>query len=905
MAQLAHKNEDHIPTGQTIKTVDDFIADGHTPMMAQYHILKQDHPDALLFYRMGDFYELFYDDAVIAAGVLDITLTRRGKNQGHEIPMAGVPFHACDPYLARLVQAGHKVAICEQTETPEQAKKRGGYKALVRRDVVRVVTAGTLTEDHLLDARQNNYLASLSDIGGTFGLAWLDISTGQLFVQSVTQDNIASCIDRIQPSELVMIDHGTRTDLHVHYDDILTLQPKSLFDSENARKRLQNIFEVQSLDAFGQFSRAEVSALGALLDYVERTQKGHIPYIAPPQHIAAAAVMDIDGATRKNLELTHTLSGERKGSLLWAIDRTLTGAGARALQSRLSAPLCDIHTINQRLDRIECFTKQSHFRDDICTLLKDIPDIERALSRVSLERASPRDLLNIRNGLYQSERLSAVLNQHKDTYPALRQIIDTITPDTDIVNLLEMLTNAIDDNAPALARDGGFIKAGYHEKLDQLKNIRSESKRLIAGLQEKYIGISGVDRLKISHNNVLGYFVDVPAKKADALMIKSGDDNQTDNPFIHRQTLANNVRFTTAELAELERDISSAGEKALAIELSLFKEIEAQIMAVAGALTHIAHALADLDVSCALAVLSIELDYTRPEITQGLDFEIEGGRHPVVERVLHQNGTEQFKANHCSLNPNERLWLLTGPNMAGKSTFLRQNALIGLLAQIGSYVPATRAKIGLIDKVFSRVGAADDLARGRSTFMVEMVETATILNQATERSLVILDEIGRGTSTYDGLSIAWACVEYLHETTKCRALFATHYHELTRLEGELSSLSCHSMAVKEWKGDIIFMHNVVAGAADKSYGVHVAKLAGVPAPVLKRANQILKTLQSSASVDTRDDLPLFSIPDATDDDIIDEPSVVEQHLREVSPDELSPREALDILYKLKGLMKND
>lgn len=901
LAQLAHKDISS-DNQHSVNTAETYIEAGHTPMMAQYQVLKDNHPDSLLFYRMGDFYELFFDDAVVASEVLDITLTKRGKNQGNEIPMAGVPFHSYEPYLARLVQAGYKVAVCEQVESPAEAKKRDGYKALVRREVVRVVTAGTLTEDHLLDARKNNYLATLSDIGGEYGLAWLDISTGQLFAQTTTAKTLLSSIDRISPSELVIIDTHNRGDLHEHFDDIITQQPKSLFNSDNARARLQTLFNVDSLDAFGTFSRAEISAIGALIDYVERTQKGQVPYISPPQQLSHLGVMDIDGATRKNLELTSTLSGEKKGSLLWAIDRTLTGAGARALQARIASPLCDVNIINDRLDKISAFMSDHNLRDALRDDLKEIPDIERALGRTSVERGGPRDFINIRTGLALSECLLSRLNIQSTDCDALLSIRQQLNPSAEITHLSETLNNALGNDAPFLARDGGFIKEGYHPKLDALKNIRSESKRLIASLQEKYISMAGIDRLKITHNNVLGYFIDVPAKKADSMMVRVGEENSTDNPFIHRQTLANNVRFTTAELAELERDISSAGEKSLAIEMELFKELEAAISVVANDITRIANALADLDVSSALAQLAVELDYARPTLTQDCAFEIENGRHPVVERVLHQTGTEQFTANGCTLNPRERLWLLTGPNMAGKSTFLRQNALIAILAQIGSYVPASKATIGVVDKVFSRVGAADDLARGRSTFMVEMVETATILNQATERSLVILDEIGRGTSTYDGLSIAWSCVEYLHETTKCRALFATHYHELTILEQQLSSLSCHSMAVKEWKGDIIFMHSVIDGAADKSYGIHVAKLAGVPAPVLKRANQILKTLQSEKK-ESGEELPLFSLP--YEEEIETASSAVEEALSEVNPDTLSPRDALELIYTLKGLSDNE
>ncbi len=897
LAQLAYKNPDS-EYSSSLKTMEDFIADGHTPMMAQYQLLKQNHPDVLLFYRMGDFYELFFEDAVIASKILDITLTKRGKNQGHEIPMAGVPYHSFEPYLARLVKAGHQVAICEQTETPEEAKKRRGHKALVNRDVVRIVTAGTLTESHLLDARQNNYLSTLARIGSQYGLAWIDMSTGKLFVQPILEKNILSSLDRIMPSELVLMEDFSHTALHEQYNSIITSQPKSLFDSENARARLESLWNVQSLDSFGVYTRAEFSAMGALIDYIDRTQKGRLPYISPPQQIIDQSIMEIDGATRKNLELTQTLSGEKKGSLLWAIDRTLTGAGARTLQSYLSAPLCDKQKINTRLDKIESFTKQSNLRASLRDLLKEIPDMERSLARLSVERAGPKDLINIRNGLFQSEKILTLLNLIPKEN-SLNLIRTHLTPPPEITHLTDILWRSIDDDSPILTRDGGFIKAGFNAKLDALKNIRTDNKNLIAALQKKYITQTKIDRLKISYNNLLGYFVDVPAKKADALMVGKNDDSTHDNPFIHRQTLANNVRFTTVELTELERDISSASDKALAIELDIFSELTQQIMDVADSITQSVHALSDLDVSSALAELAIELDYTRPEITEDYTFEIEKGRHPVVEHVLRQNASHQFTPNACTLNPQEKLWLLTGPNMAGKSTFLRQNALIAILAQTGSFVPASYAKIGLVDKVFSRVGAADDLARGRSTFMVEMVETAIILNQATDRSLVILDEIGRGTSTYDGLSIAWACVEYLHETNQCRALFATHYHELTQLEAQLPSLSCYTMAVKEWKNEIIFLHSVIKGAADKSYGIHVAKLAGVPQSALKRAAQILKTLQNDTKKTTGMDLPLFSL--SVEPVETSKISPLEEALTSISPDHLSPREALDILYKLKGL----
>lgn len=879
------------------KTADDYIADGHTPMMAQYHALKAQYPDCLLFYRMGDFYELFYDDAVQAAETLDITLTKRGKNQGDDIAMCGVPYHSYEPYLEKLIRSGFKVAICEQSETPDQAKARAkaegkpASKALVHRDVVRVVTQGTLTEDTLLDARENNYLAAACDVGGQIGLAWLDMSTGEFSVQPVSPDTLPASLARIAPSELLVSEKLSGIDF-----ENISAQPASLFDSQNAQKRLESMFGVGTLESFGAFSRAEIASAGALIDYVTRTQKGKMPRLSPLHQIAANDVMDIDASTRANLELIRTLSGERKGSLLETIDRTITGAGARKLQSMLSAPSTNLPAIHARQDSIQAFTDNAPLRTAMRDMLKSAPDMERALARIAVGRGGPRDLGMVRDGLAQAETIRVQLLQFDDV-PALKTIANSLAQNNNIQALKDLLTKALNDDLPAMERDGGFIRKGYATKLDELKSLRDESKRLIAELQTKYKKLTGIDGLKIAYNNVLGYFIDVTARHADKLMIRDGD---TDNPFIHRQTLANNVRFTTAELSELERDIASAAEKSIALELEFFMQFCDTVTQNAENIGTIARGLSSLDVYAALAELAITENYTRPKIDGTLAFDIVGGRHPVVERAL-QKQNEQFTPNNCNLSDNNRLWLLTGPNMAGKSTFLRQNALIAILAQIGSFVPAENAHIGLVDRCFSRVGAADDLARGRSTFMVEMVETATILNQATQRSLVILDEIGRGTATFDGLSIAWACVENLHEVNKCRGLFATHYHELTSLKEKLSALSCHSMQVKEWKGDVVFLHSVAEGTADRSYGIHVAKLAGLPKPVIDRAQSVLDLLQkgehSASLTKLADDLPLFTAQGQPEK----QASELEQKLASVNPDTLTPREALDILYQLKLL----
>ena len=886
-----------------LKSPDDFLAEGHTPMMAQYMAIKARYPDALLFYRMGDFYELFHDDAIAAAETLDITLTKRGKTDGDDIPMCGVPFHAYEPYLAKLIRAGYKVAICEQTETPEQAKARAkkegrpASKALVNRDVIRVVTQGTLTEDSLLDARENNYLSALCDVGGQFGLAWTDLSTGAFTVQPVLKDQIQTALERISPKEIIIPDTLAES---LKDDPRITSQAKSLFDSQNAQKKLEKIFGVGTLEGFGGFSRAEIAAAGALIDYIERTQIGKIPYLEKPRQISNGANMEIDAATRRNLEITRTQTGERKGSLLATIDRTITGPGARLLQACLSAPLTDLNEINTRLNRTQLFVTESGLRDLLRDQLKSMPDMERALSRLSVGRGGPRDLAMIRDGLTQIETIRATLQNQSEAKTILADLLDDLKNERIISDLHDKLTSAIIPEPPMLARDGGFIATGFFKKLDELKTLKDESRRLIAELQGKYQKDTGIDGLKIKFNNVLGYFIEVTSKHGDKMMNLGAQDDKA-SPYIHRQTMANAVRFTTTELAELERDLSSAGEKALAIELEIFDELTANTVVLSEEIGTRARAIATLDMAAALAQLASDQNYARPILDDSLAFDITDGRHPVVEAALSKSH-ESFVPNNCNLAPEDHLWLLTGPNMAGKSTYLRQNALIAILAQTGSFVPAANAHIGIIHRVFSRVGASDDLARGRSTFMVEMVETAAILNQATDKSLVILDEIGRGTATFDGLSIAWACVEHLHDVNKCRALFATHYHELTSLTARLNALSCHSMQVKEWKGDIVFLHSVAEGAADRSYGIHVAKLAGLPEAVITRAQSVLDMLQTGEQsgnlAKLADDLPLFSMQDSAPQETI---SPVLEKLETINPDELSPREAMDILYALKSL----
>ncbi|WP_374374015.1 DNA mismatch repair protein MutS [Dongia sp.] len=869
-------------------------------MMAQYLAAKRQHPDALLFYRMGDFYEMFFEDAVKASAALDIALTKRGKHAGDDIPMCGVPAHAHEAYLSKLVRQGFKVAVCEQMEDPAEAKKRGA-KSVVRRDVTRIVTPGTLTEDALLEARRHNFLCALAEAGGEMGLAWVDISTGSFFIQKVGERDLAANLARLDPTEILLPDRllakPALFEIFADYKLKLSPLPSARFDSDNAKKRLQNFLGTATLDSFGSFTRAEVAAAGAVLDYVELTQQGRIPRLSAPRQVLDGALMEIDAATRRNLELARNLSGERADSLLATIDRSLTGGGGRLLGDWLAAPLTARDAINARLDFVGLLFAEDDLRKDLREALRRVPDLERALSRLTAGRGGPRDLAAIRDGLAATADFRALVDSLGAA--ALPDLLRAAVSDLGHHDeLVARLARALKQELPLLTRDGGFIAPGYLAELDELRGLKEDSRSLIVALETRLKAETGISALKIRHNNVIGYYIEIAPQHAEKL--------KGDARFIHRQSMANAMRFSTGELAELESKIVHAGDRALALELKLFEDLVAETVQRQEPIAKAAAALALIDVGTALAERAREGDWVRPEIDEGVDFVIEGGRHPVVEAALARAQGGGFVANDCDLSNERRLWLVTGPNMAGKSTFLRQNALIAILAQMGSFVPARRARIGIVDRLFSRVGAADDLARGRSTFMVEMVETAAILNRATPRSLVILDEIGRGTATFDGLSIAWACLEHLHEVNACRALFATHYHELTHLSARLQSLKPYTMRVMEWQGEVKFLHEIGPGAADRSYGIHVAKLAGLPAAAIHRAEEVLSTLergdQASALARLTDDLPLFSVqaPAAA---AIQAESVVEDALKALNPDELSPKEALEQLYRLRGLLK--
>ena len=876
-------------------------------MMAQYLGIKEEcGPEVLLFYRMGDFYELFFDDAVQASQALDIALTKRGKHDGADIAMCGVPVHASETYLQKLIKKGFRVAVCEQTESPAEAKKRG-YKSVVRREVVRTVTPGTLTEDNLLDARGRNLILALSQtLAGDFAISWADISDGLFYVCDVTYERLPSEISALSPRELVLPEKLYQSPDVLKYlplqEIALSPQPSTKFEVRSAQRRLQDRFDVKSLEGFGAFSKAELSAAGALLDYLELTQAGSPVQLSPPQKRAASGFMAIDPATRASLEIDKTQKGKKAGSLISVMDKTVTGPGARLLADYLARPLVDHHEINRRLDSVEFFLDDAVQRETLRAKLKETSDMARAISRIALGRGGPRDMLTLGQGLKSGELINAEFSKSpslkfpKNTQNALARL--SLSDKGELAKFGSDITKAFLPDVPMIARDGGFIAPGWSPSFDELKKLRDDSRKIVATLQADYAREADIPTLKIKHNNVLGYFIEVTPKYADAMLSKGAESK-----FIHRQTLVSGVRFTTTELADLDAKISGAADKALALEIDIFQNFCARASEFSEVIRSSAQAFAELDVQSALAQWASENNAVRPRVDDSYVFDIKNGRHPVVEAALKKTGDAGFTANDCLLDATidtaPRLTLITGPNMAGKSTFLRQNALMFILAQAGSYVPASAAHIGIVDSLFSRVGASDDLSKGQSTFMVEMIETAAILNQATKRTFVILDEIGRGTSTFDGLSIAWAAAEHLHAVNKSRALFATHYHELTDLIESMNGASNASLRAKEWDGDLVFLHDVKPGAADKSYGVQVAKLAGLPPAAVARAREVLDKLETEhdSQKDSLGALPLFT---AAPRKTTPKPSEIELALKNLSADELSPRAALDLIYDLKA-----
>ena len=888
----------HPPTADTVPS-----SEGTTPVMAQFLAAKASQPDAIVFFRMGDFYELFFKDAEIASRALGITLTKRGKHQGQDIPMAGVPVHALDGYLARLIRQGFKAAICEQMEAPSEARKRGS-KAVVHRDIVRVVTPGTLTEDSLLDARGANRLAAVSVRKGRAAVAVVELSAGSVDAVACSLEDLGATLASFRPSEVLVpdrlfSDEATKAALDGSGGVVQAL-PQALAEPVGARVRVERLYGVASLDGFGAFEEAEVSALGLIAAYLETTQAGKIPALSPPHRSGDSGFLAIDPATRLSLEIDRTQRGEREGSLLACIDRTVTSGGARALAERIARPLCDPAAINHGLDAVEWLLARRDLRRDLRDGLRASSDVARAVSRLVLGRGGPRDLAAIRTGLSIAEGIAGLFPPAREPLsgPPARLVacLDRLALSPDLGRLLADLAQGLVAEPPHLARDGGFVAPGYRPELEEARRLRDDSRRVVADLEARAVAEAGVP-FKVRHNAVLGYFLETSAKAAEPLLRPSGE-----SPFIHRQTLANQVRFTTVELSELDAKISQAGYRALAIEGETFETWRTTVQAQARQLQAVAEALAELDAHAALAEWAEEVGGVRPVIDDSFCFDVTAGRHPVVEAAVRSQG-DPYTPNDGRLDGSgaaaSRLSIVTGPNMAGKSTFLRQNALLVVLAQAGAFVPAKAMRLGVVDRLFSRVGAGDDLARGRSTFMTEMVETAAILTQATDRSFVVLDEIGRGTATYDGLAIAWAVAEALHDHNRTRTLFATHYHELAGLETRLAHVCNLSMAAREWNGDLVFLHEARPGAADRSYGVQVAKLAGVPAAVVSRASEVLDRLEGEkAAAISLDDLPLFAVTEPAPPP---RSSAVEDALQAIEPDEMSPREALEALYRLKGL----
>ena len=863
-----------------------------TPMMEQYLTIKNKHKDALLFYRMGDFYELFFEDAIAASKALDITLTKRGKTNGMDIPMCGVPFHSADNYLPKLIKKGFNVAVCEQTETIEEAKSNL-KKGPLKREVVRIISPGTLTEDNLLDRNANNFLGAISDVNGSISISWVDVSTGCFKSRNLQKENnqkqlLTNLLLRMNFSEILVSDAMELNIISEEWHSIIKKQSSSLFHYSSCLQQICSYFSIMSLEGIGKFSDGEVIAAGVLLSYLKLTQCGKLPILSMIKNESENNFLEIDYFTQKSLEILSNLSGETKGSLITSLDETKTAGGARLLKQRITEPFYKVVEIEKRYNLINWFLNNDIDIFKLQNNLENIPDIERSLSRISLLRGSPKDLSILCNGLLNVKQIYEIIISFKDRLnqaPLLNNILNQISVD---YSLFEDIKNSLKKDLPLSTKEGGFIRDGYDDNLDKLRNLRNNELEEITKLQNKYSDLTNVNSLKIKYNRMLGYHIEVRAVHDKALRDK--------DIFIHRQTTAQTSRFTTIELNEAENQLINSYDKSISIEMDIFKNFTNQIINEGKKILDIASAISELDIGIMVVKQSKDRDYVCPKILENKTLEIIEGRHPVVETQMKLS-ENSFISNDCILNKDDFLWLITGPNMAGKSTYLRQNALIVIMAQAGLFVPAKEANIGVFDKIFSRVGASDDLAKGQSTFMIEMIETSLILNTASEKSLVILDEIGRGTATFDGLAIAWSVLDYLHNKIKPRTLFATHYHELTSLKEDLNHLSCHKMSIKEWNNSIIFMHKIIEGEADKSYGIHVAQLAGLPFEVIKKATQLLSKLEN------KKDNSYLKKSDNLDDNYsnINESQIFFKEFDNINVDNISPREALDILYKLKLL----
>jgi DNA mismatch repair protein MutS len=879
-----------------------------TPMLQQYLEIKGQHEDTILFYRMGDFYEMFFDDAIVAAKILGITLTSRNKkSEAVQVPMCGIPYHAAPAYLAKLIKAGRRVAVCEQTENPAEAK------GIVKREVVRIVSPGVITDDLLLDDKSNNYLCSLvvNEGGGQrlYGASFLDVSTGEFLVgeypdKSDGGEVILDQLTRLMPSELLISvqDRQALTPLLAQVSALLpgvciTERDSAAYHPEAAEELLFDHFGVVTLDGFGcsRFT-CGITAAGTLLDYIRQTQKTAIDHIEKLSPLDTNAILHIDDSSRRNLELTQTIvGGQRQGSLLSILDHTCTPMGARLLKHNLLFPLQDKKRIIDRLDAVTFFFNDSTVRKELRTLLEQVYDLERLNSRMILGSGNGRDMLAMKKSLASLPTVHLLLERCNTVKLIdIRQQFDTLT------DLHELLEKSVHDEAPVTLRDGHLIKSGYNEELDELVHILRDGKQLILNLESQERAATGIGKLKIGFNKVFGYFIEVSKLQAD----------KVPDSYIRKQTLVNAERFITPELKDFENTVLGAEERRIELEYQLFLGIRSRLAANSSRLLKTAHLLAQIDFLAANSEMAHRFNYRRPEMNDGDEIQIVEGRHPVIERTLPAG---KFVPNDVHLDQSsDEVLIITGPNMAGKSTVLRQTALIVLMAQMGCYVPAQHAAIGIVDRIFTRVGAMDDLRRGQSTFMVEMSETANILNNATEKSLVILDEIGRGTSTYDGLSIAWAVAEDLVQKNGkgVKTLFATHYHELTELAKASPRVQNYSIAVREWQGNIIFLHKLVKGGTSRSYGIQVAGLAGVPESVVERAKEILREIEcgkfggstdpfvhakkSAKSKRHPDQLSLFAPP----------ADPIRDYLQAINLDQCAPLDALTSLYALKDMLKN-
>ena len=864
-------------------------AEGASPAMAQWFAAKAEYPDALLFFRMGDFFELFFADAEAAAEALDIALTYRGEHQGQKIPMCGVPAHSHESYLARLIRRGFRVAICEQMETPEEAKRRKA--PAVRREVVRLVTPGTVTEETLLEAARPAWLLALAPGEEKLGAAWLDLSTGAFETEALAAEDLHALLARLEPSEVLA-------------PAALAL-PGAVETSvpRDAARRVAEAYGVGTLEGFGEYHAAEIAAAAMALDYLKATQKGAhseaLAHLSRPVPRGSQGVLQMDAATRRSLEILRSERGGLRDCLLGAVDRCMTAPGSRLLASRLACPLAEEAPIRARHEAVAALLAAPALRGVVRAALRGAPDMARALARLSLDRFAPRDLAAIRDGLARAAAIAEALARAE--VPALlARAAAALRPSPDPA---PELARALAESLPARLDDAGIVAPGYDGQLDALRRLRDDARGAIAALQLDLCQAWGVAALKIRHHQQFGYLAELPAAAGEKLLRDAPPRATGDFAPIHRQTMANGVRFTCAALAGLDRRLSEAAEEASRRERLITRHLRTLCLGAAAGIARAAEALAEVDIQAAAAELAAEGGWCRPEITARPDFAIAAGRHPVVAAALARSrgslSPGAFVPNDCDLSPGGRICLLTGPNMAGKSTFLRQNALFVVLAQAGLFVPAERARIGLTDRLFSRVGASDDLAGGRSTFMVEMAETAAILNLAGPRSLVVLDEVGRGTATWDGLAVAWAVLEALHDRTRCRTIFATHFHELTALAGKLPELQLATMRVREWRGEVVFLHSVAPGTAERSWGLHVAKLAGVPRAVLARAGQVLASLEDRArGLDPlSDELPLLARPAPSPPA---HPALAA--LAALDPDSLSPREAQEMVYHLRSLM---